>query len=481
MTGHLGSRRIGVLLWNYSAQGANILLSLLKVAALTRLLDVREYGVLAEFLATKMLLSMALAMNLGHGFLRFASAAPRPEKAAYGWTIIAAQSCLHVAILPVILLPSVMGLTRWEVLQRAPLAMMLLVTSALSVAQTQLRNQFIADGRAADFARANIVNQLLLVAGAALGAWLGGSTVHAVAGMAGGILGGTLLVYFQIGSYFRVPRIRRDLLGPLLGFSIPLLPVSISYWGITSGNRLVISYYLGSESLGRFAVVSAIPAMIMLSYTVLSSIFLAGLSRLYERGKHQEVGCWLVSVYRLYAVFSIALACAGFVCSRTLLRWMAGESYLFEGVEWVFLLAGLGSVVFGLLQISSRMYDLERMIWRSSATWVGVSVLSIGVNVYIVPRFGLLGCVAVNLASLLMGCVIIRLQRFRHLNPQFPDGPIVALSILAVVLATAANRFVAPAEGMRQVLLGGVVFVGIVAISWGLRVVRWDSVSRIVR
>jgi O-antigen/teichoic acid export membrane protein len=295
-----------------------------------------------------------------------------------------------------------------------------------------------------------------------------------------GLVVGMVVVFLRLGASMRKPTFEAAMLRRLVSFSVPLIPATLAYWAITSGNRLIVSYYLGHEPLGLFAALGAIPAMIVMSYTVLSSIFLAGLSRVFERGAYRDVDTWMQTVFRLYAVLSVALASAGFVCCETIVTWVAGSAYFFRGAEWVFLLIGLGSVAFGLLQVSTRLYDLERMPWRSSSMWVTVAALTVAVNLQLVPRFGLIGCAIANLAALSGGHVMVRLQKFPSLAPRFPHLLTIAFAGASVAFAVAVRGLGIPC-GIVQLLLGTTVFLVVAAVGWAMRVFDRESLSRVLR
>jgi O-antigen/teichoic acid export membrane protein len=75
-----------------------------------------------------------------------------------------------------------------------------------------------------------------------------------------------LFLEYKLGitKIFKFSSINKNIIKQLIVYSIPLIPNSISWWILNLSNRYIISFYLGSNYNGIYAVASKFPAIIMM-------------------------------------------------------------------------------------------------------------------------------------------------------------------------------------------------------------------------
>jgi len=306
----------------------------------------------------------------------------------------------------------------------------------------QLKTNYIVSGRHLTFAKVNIENLLYVSVGGVVGGFICRDAIGAISGVIVGTFVGLVVLFCRQMEELGNPSFVFDKLKKLIGFGLPLMLTSLSYWFVVLGNRLLISHFLGLKALGQYAVVMAIPGMITVIYTSLSTILLSSLSSLYARSHFDEISHWLKNIYELYAVLSISLSCAGFIGCEQIVRLVSSDHYLFEGMKWVFLAGGLNSVFNGLLSIALRQYDLEVLPWFSMLNSIIVMSISVVSSLILIPMVGMIGCLIGNILAFCVGLIVIKNHNFRNLRPTVSDMRIILFLCLSLVFSFAIDELI---------------------------------------
>ena len=428
------SPHFNVMVWNYGAQAAGLIVGFVQVKLFTNWLNISEYGLYAEFNATINLLTILFAWNMNHAYIRFGSGADKKNRAEYFWTIIIAQSIiLFTGFLLTITLSRLFHFSLSGFKDPVILSLLFSLT-LLGLYNTQFKTSSLVSGKHLTFAKINIENLLYSSIGGILFGYLYKDAIGLIIGVISGTFVANIVLYLRQKTELAKPTFNIEKLKIVVNFGLPLLLTSLSYWFIVSGNRLLISNFLGLSVLGQFSVLMTIPGMITVVYSSLSSIFFSSLSSLYAQNRFDEINGWIKTIYELYAVLSMALCCAGFIASEQIISLIASDKYLFEGLKWIFLTGGLNSVLHGLLSISLRQYDLEVRPWNSMINSIIVMATSIITSVILLPLLGMIGCLIGNILSFIIGILIIKNHKFNNLKIVTNDVKIVVFILLSLAL-----------------------------------------------
>jgi O-antigen/teichoic acid export membrane protein len=382
---------IKIVGWSYSSQVILLCLALFQVKLLTGIFSLEQYGSWNQITVTVSLMTLLLAFNLGHGFIRLASSATIDEKTRYLYTVIAAQffTCLAAFI---VFWPHRGGLVKL-LTDSGSSALFYLITLAIWVGllNTQLKNFLIVTNRPLRMAQVNVVNVTLNASFICLFAWMGKSVLFAVFGSLLAQLSITIILVSVARPSLRMLGIDFAFLKRTLSFSLPLIVVSVSYWAINSSNRYFIDYFMGKESVAQFSVATRLPSMIILIFTLMSSIFLSKISRMYEAERFSDLSNWMNVTIKIYLWLAIVGAVGLTSASRGLTLLVSNEKYLFDEISLVYLICALTSLFYGVFQIHSRLYELEKRVFRNGLNWSFACILSVLLNCLLIPKFGILG------------------------------------------------------------------------------------------
>src|SRR5690606_32714093 len=79
-----------------------------------------------------------------------------------------------------------------------------------------------------------------------------------------------IMVIIKINKLIIFNRVDLDLSKKMLGYSLPLVPNTMSWWLINSADKFLILYFLSAEMNGIYAISTRFPTILM----IINSIFL---------------------------------------------------------------------------------------------------------------------------------------------------------------------------------------------------------------
>lgn len=246
------------------SKGATQFLTLLALPLYTRLLDESGFG-LADFMLTVVAVLVPLCtLQLEMGVFRFLIDA-RGSAEGTRRVISSAVAALSLLCLTV---GGPLVVVAWFL---AGTSGLLTLGCAASIAISGLLLQVCrGQGRNTLFAVGSVVTGILIIAvnfGCLVLFELGG--VSLVVGAAvGNLLGAVglaiaLRIWQDIHRSDVDPALRRE----ILGYSAPLVPNALAWWGITALDRIIVTFFLGLAPNGVFAVASKFGQMLVAGLT----------------------------------------------------------------------------------------------------------------------------------------------------------------------------------------------------------------------
>ncbi len=109
----------------------------------------------------------------------------------------------------------------------------------------------------------------------------------------------------------------------MLKFSIPLVPNRLNWWIMSSSDRYIIRFFLGSSSNGIYAIAYKFPSLLQLCF----SVFYESLSDVAVGDKDKNSGQFYTSVFRLYYRFSFSLLLFLIPFTKVFINYVMSESY----------------------------------------------------------------------------------------------------------------------------------------------------------
>lgn len=383
------------------------ILTFVMVRFYTGVLTPSDYGTADLIMQTANLLLPVASLGITNGVFRFALDRKEHRKSIF-------SAGLYTILLgSLILLAAGPLLSRSEDLHEY---VELICAYTLASCLHSLCAQYIrAEGKTALFAGQGIFNTALVI-------WFNilflqvfrlgvfGYVMSVV--VADGICTGYLVLREKLWKLL-VPKPDDSVTKAMLRYSIPLIPATIFWWITSVSDRYMVTWFLGTEANGLYAVACKIPTILSL----LSTIFMEAwqFSAISEATGDREVHIRFYS--QVWGFFLSAMVLVGsvmIVLCRLEIRVLAAKSYY---AAWQYVPVLAMAMVFSAF--SSFMNSVYVVMEKShlslwTAVWgAGANIL---MNLWMIPRIGIQGAAIATLVSYLM-CFGIRAVSARRLIP----------------------------------------------------------------
>lgn len=230
--------------------------------------------------------------------------------------------------------------------------------------------------------------------------------------VADGICTGYLVLREKLWKLL-VPKPDDSVTKAMLRYSIPLIPATIFWWITSVSDRYMVTWFLGTEANGLYAVACKIPTILSL----LSTIFMEAwqFSAISEATGDREVHIRFYS--QVWSFFLSAMVLVGsvmIVLCRLEIRVLAARSY-YSAWQYVPVLA-MAMVFSAFSSFMNSVYVVMEKSHLSLWTAVWGAGANILMNLWMIPRIGIQGAAIATLVSYLM-CFGIRAVSARRLIP----------------------------------------------------------------
>lgn len=383
------------------------ILTFVMVRFYTGVLTPSDYGTADLIMQTANLLLPVVSLGITNGVFRFALDRKEHRKSIF-------SAGLYTILLgSLILLAAGPLLSRSEDLHEY---VDLICAYTLASCLHSLCAQYIrAEGKTALFAGQGIFNTALVI-------WFNilflqvfrlgvfGYVMSVV--VADGICTGYLVLREKLWKLL-VPKPDDSVTKAMLRYSIPLIPATIFWWITSVSDRYMVTWFLGTEANGLYAVACKIPTILSL----LSTIFMEAwqFSAISEATGDREVHIRFYS--QVWGFFLSAMVLVGsvmIVLCRLEIRVLAARSY-YSAWQYVPVLA-MAMVFSAFSSFMNSVYVVMEKSHLSLWTAVWGAGANILMNLWMIPRIGIQGAAIATLVSYLM-CFGIRAVSARRLIP----------------------------------------------------------------
>jgi O-antigen/teichoic acid export membrane protein len=162
-------------------------------------------------------------------------------------------------------------------------------------------------------------------------------------------------------------------LRPYLKFSLPTIPNSLSGWLVSSSDRYVISFMLGTASVGIYSASYGLGSVISYFSAPLSFILIPTLSKLYDEKNFSEVKVHMSYSLKYFLMFAIPGMCGLSILAVPILRILTTAEFLTVASGIVPLIA-LGYLCFGLYVVFSQVFIMLKQMNIIGIQWMVVAV-----------------------------------------------------------------------------------------------------------
>jgi len=413
-------------------------LTFLLMPVYTRLLTSAEFGLADLLLQTAHFMFHIASLGILHAVLRFGldRASRKSDVFTVGLLSLAAGFGLLLLARPLI-----------ENLPVAEGYGLLIYLFVFSGSLRSLLSQFVrAKGMVALFSLDNLLSTITLIGFNLLFLT---SFEGKVAGYIGALVASNALSAFFLfwrGALWRDVRLRgidRQTAAGMFRYCLPMVPNTLFWWVVGAAGRYILSSTHGNEANGLYAVAFKIPSLVLL----VSSIFMdAWQMAAVSEGRGREK--FFTRVFGTYASL-LFMAGAGVILYCRLLTGLLAAPGYYESWRYIPFLT-LSAVFSCLVNFMGTVYMVEKRSGLSLFTTAVGAAASLGLNLLLIPRFGILGAALASFASYFAIFVIRLVGTGRLMKVRWNVGRVVSNLLLLL-----AEGVVLLAELPRWELLTG--------------------------
>lgn len=373
-------------------------LAIITIPIYTRALSTADYGAFDLLMVFANLINLTIALEVSQGVARFYAAEQDTAKrigyasSAFWFTLLCySLFALSALIFSEPISALVMGA---EGLQRCfQIGVLYIWFNGLFLL---LQNQFRWELRSKDFA---IVSLIVALTTAGIAIYL---TLYKHLGLEGFMLGmlsgvvcGVMYSLWHLRNTFRaVFNIR--LLAEMLKFSAPLVPSGIAVFLTTYIDRLMINHYLTLADVGIYGIAFRLAAVIGV---VILGFQMALTPLIYTHYEKADTPAQLARIFRIFTAFSLLMVMALVVLAQDILILMTTPEYYAAASLMIFMVPAF---------LLSQMYVFAPGMTIAKKTYfilllnVVAALISVTLNVLLIPLLGLKGAATANLLSYLI-------------------------------------------------------------------------------
>ncbi|WP_433374058.1 lipopolysaccharide biosynthesis protein [Actinoplanes sp. CA-142083] len=188
----------------------------------------------------------------------------------------------------------------------------------------------------------------------------------------------------------------RQVLDRALRFALPLVPAALSTFVLSVSDRLIVEAQLGSEAVARYQVAYNVASMPMLLLSVLNSAWMPRFFGIADESERRGVlASSRDALYRLMLPVVVGFACG----APLVLRVWAPSSYHPSQLHFVVCIVLITAIPYAGQLAVTRTLMADGRTGASAVATLLAAVLNVGLNLALVPRFGLEGCAFATLAA----------------------------------------------------------------------------------
>jgi O-antigen/teichoic acid export membrane protein len=377
---------------------ASRILAVLLLPLYTKYLTPADYGRIEILIAASTVLVIVLRMGISTAFFRFYFDAADPARrtlvvrTCFWFTMVMATAGL---VLGLVLAPEIA-----HVLRLGPHANLVRAAAVGLWAQMnyeQLTSLFRVEERSVAFVTASLVNLFVTV----------GATVLLVVVLDRGAIGvivgnftGTLFIYVVLLVYRRYQlglQFDRGLLRAMNRFGMPLVPAALALWAINFIDRWLIAIFKDQAEVGVYSVAVRIASAVVFLLIAFRTAWPAFAYSIEDDGMARRTYSYVLT-YVVYVTCWASLALG--VLAPWLVHLLARNPAFYRASDAVALLAFSGAAYAGytVLAIGSGRARKTQGNWIVAGA---AAALNVGLNVVLIPPYGMIGAAIATLAAYL--------------------------------------------------------------------------------
>jgi O-antigen/teichoic acid export membrane protein len=467
--GHYLTGRVGLMLLGFAS-----------FPLLTRLLSVQQYGELSLLLKIALLCTVLGKCGLQNAAIRFlpeCEADHQDRRQVCIATLIATSAFMAFVI--ALLTWMILHLNIWNLSSKVVgLVNIALILVFIRSIQPTLSGLLRAERRTILFNVCELLGKSLGI-GFSVGAllWVTLDLRYYIAGLViaeASVISGILIWYAQQGC-LKISKIDFTFARRSLLFSVPLIAYELASVVLDSGDRILISHYLGLEQLGYYSAAYSIAtyAEQVILMPINLAIFPIYMKIWVEKGEFATAE-FLSKALDLFIIFASGVSVLVLLTSHDLVMVLASKKFETAHTLLPVLVAGL------LIYAVHIFFNAPLLIFNRSFVLAAVTsiccLVNIGINMVLLPILGIMGAAIATLVSYICLVVGMAVVSRRYLTFPIPVRHVLTSIALIPFVYFACHAIAASGPILNIVCKSSLSFV---LFSAGILLLRPDLRTKI--
>jgi O-antigen/teichoic acid export membrane protein len=415
-----------------------MMLGFVSFPVLTRILPVAQYGELSLLLKLALLWTVLSKCGLQNAALRFF-----PEQSKL--SVESKRACASTLIVSSVLVAATMAalgfsLVRWRIINpgREIGALLPLVVALICVRSIQP----IFSGLLRAEKRTWLFN-MCEISGKSLGILLSVGALSLIAVNLHYYLAGLVIaegsvviavaIWFRNAGLLSFRSVRPRFAGEVLLFSAPLIAYELTSVVLDSGDRILISHYLGLTQVGLYSAAYSIATYAEEALmTPVNMALLPAYMKVWVENGAEATSKFLSQALDLFLMACGMIALLVYVTSDDLISILASKKFAAAHSLLPILVCGL--LVYALhIFFNAPLLIYKRSIVLTCVTAISC-VVNLAINVVLLPRIGIMGAAVATLISYAIFVVVLAIVSRRYMLVHIPINTFISVVALVAVI-----------------------------------------------
>jgi O-antigen/teichoic acid export membrane protein len=426
----------------------------------TRVLPVQEFGFFALVITLGEILDMTVSNWVRVYILRTDAGAPLSSRRIGRALSLSWGTTVFSLLVAVVTVPMVSAVRDGDLMLGtiAYVVAFSLARLTLTLAQLAQRHAVYA---AIESARAvGIILATAVVAFSNIQSFLPASLILSL--VTGGICAASLIKTLQ---GLPKPRLSRRGYQAALGFGLPFMIASLLSYTLGWFDRFIINYFAGPTSVAVYVAAFAIARQpVELLISPFNNYVFPVLVRAYrDRASNAAT---VIQTGAIEAILAISTAAAGglTLLAHPLATLFFPADYR-ASVATLIPFVAVGTLFLMLKQfVFDNSFHITRRVWLLLATMILPALVSIGLGIVLIRRYGDLGAAVTYAISTFIALGSSAIVSLRVLRFEIPWGKVLAIAIAILAAGTVTSMVTvvaAPYGAVAEIILGGLAFVAV--------------------
>lgn len=290
----------------------------------------------------------------------------------------------------------------------------------------------------------------------------------------------TLMIFLSVDFGIIIPNFQ--FLKKSFAFGLPTVASNIAYWTVTSSDRYLIGFFLGALFVGYYSPGYTLGNTLTFLVYPLSFMLPVALAKLFDAKEIAEIKIYLRYSLKYFLMAAVPAVFGLTVLAKPLLILfstpeIASRSYLVAPI------VASSILLYGVYTVFTQALMLVKKTKTFGNIWTASAVLNIGLNLFFIPKFGILGAALTTLISYLFSFILTWHYSFKELSFQI-DWKFILKSFLASGLMSIFLILFRPAGlvGISlTIFLGGFLYFSLIFLFRGFNSKEFDLLKSLIR